>query len=856
MKMSLLRRFCATALPFGLILLISLAACQSNKPAGLQAELLPKRGLQLSYNNVPIVRSSTLKFYSTATWPVFYDFSWIYQPVSHSPAMTKLALGGANSFVDGAYSMLKKQEGHLEFSVGGLWRRADSAYLSIQAGKIWLPAFAGGAITADNGSNNQFDLDAEGFPKSPIELDSCTIITISGPFVRVRFEFPDGDGQIRCTAQRKPASDKWNSAAPTLEINLTPGALAPGDSFERSFSIHCTGGTSHETLPEVVLDLPLTPAQAAWQVISDTLPLLPAPKSANLDPKSAFLLKTPSGQAFSAFDSLFAQAVGRLWNVPFAAYANIRAQQDRQLPAEGFRLDMKNEAVQIAYADDAGMRHAAHALAFLSRPQNGSLAVPAGTVNDYPGGAWRGIHMFVGPQALPFHQRMYERILLPLRMNKVVLQCEQTDWTSQPKIRNPITMPLKDLKAEAEFLRKHQVELIPLIQSFGHMEWFFENGQNLDLATNPEIPYTIDVKQERARKALESIWDEAVEITGAKTLHFGLDEVDMIGWAKRDPELITELWTHHLPFLDRLARKHQAEMMIWGDMLLGPGESIDFGNAESVQQAQQRRAAVPKGAYIADWHYKAEPEPGPYAPSLDILSTAGFRPVASTWFFPNNIRGFNLAALERGMGTLQTTWADFESSEANMLKYWPQFGAYILSLDYAWSGRKAQINELPYDANELWGKLFYRHPMPVKDQPGLLLGAPEKPMLACGPFLFKQLPAQEPGRKKIHIQPGGKATASGATLLLRSSSWGEENEIFAYATFEFQDGTTHREPIRYGVHLRAASDLRPVYAGYSNIQEQSAIYIPFPAKKSVKKIIFEDAHPYGQIALDGVTLIN
>jgi hypothetical protein len=837
---------------------LSRCARPETKEESWSADLHPKRGLFASWHGLGVVRGSTFRFATAQNGRVFYDFSWIYQPKSQKEGVETLRIGGPNSFVDGTYVM-KRSEGALEFALTGTWKRADSTLLLFQAGKIWLPAFASGTLSYERLQKRIVDLDVEGFMPEALDTDSLSFLELKGGLGSLRIEFPGRDGQIRFANLKGMPANPWVAGPPVLKVSLSSERYAPGDAFEKKVRMIFRPATESPLKGKNTAIYSSIPEKAAWKTVFEGFPLLPKPKTSNLEASATTVLLVDKAKPLSGFDSLFGAALQRIWDVPVQAYSNLKAtvSPSTGLPAEGFRLDIAPASIQVNASDSTGLRHAAAALAFLVRSSGGRLMLPKGTVTDYPSGPWRGIHMFVGPKALPFHKAMYEKILFPLRMNKVVLQCEQTDWSSLPKIRNPITMPLEDLRKEAEFLRANRVELIPLIQSFGHMEWFFENGQNLDLATNPEIPYTIHVEKERARQALKVLWDEAVSATGARTLHFGLDEVDMIGWPKRDPEEITRLWEWHLPFLSSIAKEHQAAMMLWGDMILGPGESIDFSNAETRVHAERRRAVLPKGAYIADWHYKADPEPANYAPSLDVLTGSGFQPVASTWFFPNNIRGFNLAAIDRNMGTLQTTWADFESSEANMLKYLPQFGAYILSLDYAWSGRKEIPEALPYDPIALWARMFYHTPQPIRAKEGLLLGAPEDPEVHCGPWVFKQWrsDSRQP-MKEEEIRLKVPALAGGIALLLGCSAYGEENEALAEVELVFTDGSRQLQQIRYGVHARAESDPRPILSGHTESRGQSGVYFSIEHPREIKQLVLRHTHPLFPLKIQGLTLIR
>lgn len=841
---------------FGILLLsLSSVFCSTPQKQGLEARLLPKRGLQVTFDGVPVVRGSSMRFASSDQSRNFYDFSWIFQPHKANAQATELLLGGPNSFLNGSYRM-QPQGNTLKFQVQGKWQRADSTLWTLQAGMVWLPAFADGLVYLDGEKEPSLRLDKEGFPTAAFTNRPFKLLRIDGKYASLVIQFSDKEGQAKFPSRVSDPLNHWDNVPPILDLRLSGIALAPGTAFEKNFSMTFYPVAQGAQAQAEMLELQAFPSDTVREVSRESLPILPAPKWSRLDPEKMVLLEAAKRAPESLFETVFAEALSGLWEVPITAYKNVFAQSTpNTLPAEGFYISTGSGRIQVGYADTAGMRHAAYALAFLAKPVNGDLGIPEGILNDYPSTAWRGIHMFVGPEALEFHRQMYEKVLLPWRMNKVVLQCEQTDWTSQPGIKNPITMPLADLSAEASWLKQRQIELIPLIQSFGHMEWFFENGQNLNLATNPEIPYTLDIENPLAQKALKALWEEAITATGAKTLHFGLDEVDMIGWAKKDSDRITQLWEKHLPFLDEIARSHGARMMLWGDMLLAPEETIDFGNAESILQARQRRAVVPEGSFIADWHYKAEADPRPYAASFDALESAGLVPVASTWFYPENIRGFNLAAIQRKLGTLQTTWADFESSEANMLKYLPQFGAYLLSLDYAWSGRQEKPADLPYDATALWAKLFYRHPEPIRPVTGFFLAKGNAALVSCGPLRFRLLDKIDSQKiKEFRIQSPG--FASGIALLMENTSWAEENETLGFLTLYLKNGSSNRIPLRYGVHLRVPSDSRPVLAGYRNPEGQTAVYFPFSQPEEVVKIAFSPANPCGSTRVSGMTLLN
>jgi hypothetical protein len=380
----------------------------------------------------------------------------------------------------------------------------------------------------------------------------------------------------------------------------------------------------------------------------------------------------------------------------------------------GYKITITPKAISVLGQDDEGIRHGMSRLAQLAFVHNGKLSLPTGYLSDEPRVRWRGVHLFVGPSALEFHKKLWRNVLLPMGFNKVVLQCEQTAWDTLPGTTTPITMSKKDLKALFDWYRSVGVEPIPLIQSFGHMEWFFRNGQNLELAYNREVPYTIDVRKPEAQRKLATLWAEAAELLQPKTVHFGSDEVDMRGFAPGSEALVTEMWKQHMPFLGELAKELKVRMMVWGDNALAPGEAVDATHGVSKAVAEERRRAIPRGTMIADWHYKADPNPAAFYPTLQLWEREGFSPIASTWNRPENIRGFHLAAALERCGTLQTTWAGYESSEAAMLKAQDQFSAMVLAGDYSWSARQDDLDELGYDPKQVFERMYFGKPQPVR----------------------------------------------------------------------------------------------------------------------------------------------
>lgn len=389
-------------------------------------------------------------------------------------------------------------------------------------------------------------------------------------------------------------------------------------------------------------------------------------------------------------------AIDKLPVIPRPIVGTLQPHASRAKPAVSIQ-DWKNDGFRLSASGRRLIIEAKPAFRRMATAYVERLGSYSGSAVFRPSIAWRGVHLFVGPDALAFHKKLWTNVLLPLGYNKVVLQCEQSEWNCLPNLRGGNNMKRADLKRLCEWYRSVGVEVIPLVQSFGHVQWLAQGGKNLDLMMNPMLPYTVDPRKPAVAKLYAKLWDEVIAVTRPKTIHFGLDEIAFRGMPK-DAKLVTKLWRLQVPMLAGIAKRNNLTMMLWGDEILAPSESALPANAGSVADAEARRAVLPRGAYVCDWHYQNNPDPAPYSRSLDLLKAEGFRPIASSWWRPGNVRGQCLAAIQTGAGTLQTTWAGYSLNEAVVRKQLRQFGPMVLAADYAWGWK----GEVSYDAGAVF----------------------------------------------------------------------------------------------------------------------------------------------------------
>lgn len=337
----------------------------------------------------------------------------------------------------------------------------------------------------------------------------------------------------------------------------------------------------------------------------------------------------------------------------------------------------------------------------------------------------------------------------------------------------------------------------------------------------------------------------------------------MIGMPE-NPPLVTELWRTQLAFLSEIAQKNRVGMMLWGDQALGPGEAIDAALGDTTADAAARRDAIPKGATIADWHYKADPNPQGFQASLRLWKRAGMRPIASAWYQPDNVRGFYQAALLERTGTLQTTWTGYESNEENMMRNFAQFSAMILAGDYAWSGRSEMPGALGYDPAEVFRRMYFDPPSPLSPRKGLLLAEGEAKATRVGSVAFALSPGLGLASRVLPPDPsrGSEATvetdASGTELAIALDSAVRlaDGEPVGKLVVTMSDGRTIERRLIYGRQIRAEDDPGAIVTGERE-RGISVLRIPLGSKAArVRRVSLLPLGPVAGPRLRGLTLLQ
>ena len=843
------------------------AIAQPTDPSAIfSARLIPKKGLLLQTNHIQVTTGSEINFFTPDRKQHEYYFTWWEQDADSSlPGRDILYIGSNNTAIGGTFSLTQKEKS-AQIVIDCKRNDRKTGQADVVYTKLWLPYLANASWKDSRG------------PIAYEQLDTFydTVLYVFSPLGNLRFS-NSHPFRLKKDEDPHPRFNDYSRRAQHLLFYENNIVITPTTPIKRTFQaayapteklIQNNTSSKNDVTYANINDKKVT----GWPAFhNDALFLLPRPIKESYNKSLFYELPAITGSTEksspavvakqladekmrSLLDSslrLYRELIGHAWLSASQADPALQLTKDSTLRPEHYRLQVNEQGIKINFADRFGWQHALYSLAQLTRSKDGKLGWFHCDIEDGPALSFRGIHMFTGPTSWQLHKRMYDQVLLPLKMNKTVLQCEQARWNTFPAIHNSISIPLEDLQKEFAYLRKKQVEPIPLIQSLGHMEWFFKPLSTRKWAVNPQYPYTLDPTIPSARKAILSIWNEAFSLLQPTTIHVGFDEIGMIGFQLPREKEIT-FFKKQIQVLDRYAKSKKAALMIWGDMGLAPGEGPDACNGITPERARTIRKSIPKETWIADWHYVGNPDPAVYKNSLQLWKNEGFKPLASPWLLPNNVRGFTLAAIEQQAGLLQTTWADFESSEKNMLLNIEQFGAYVLALDYAWSGRKELPKPLalPYDPVKIWTKGFYTQPKPIEARWGRKLDTTISLQNYC-----KETAQGRPLSLSIDVATptafiGCRLSSYTETLLPEATPVGV---LRGY----LNEKLIFEKIIRYGAEVRANQDQRACYAniGRDELNEKD-FHLFFKEPVMLNKVTLSSLHPGAGLTFKSLILIE
>lgn len=366
---------------------------------------------------------------------------------------------------------------------------------------------------------------------------------------------------------------------------------------------------------------------------------------------------------------------------------------------EAYRLEITAAGIDIESATERGRYHAVQTLRQLLAQYGSSL--PCLRIDDAPDFAHRGFMHDVSRGKVPRLRTLFELVELLgfLKYNQLQLYIEHTFAFERHPLLGRGHSPLtpKDIRALDAHCRRHHIELVPNLQSFGHAAHTLNNKPYHHLAESEyRGGWTLSPEEPGTYKLLRELYEDFLpHFSHRSSFNVGCDETYDLGKGKSAARAakigLGRVYLGHLLRVRDLVREHGHRMMFWGDIIAKYPELLP---------------EIPKDVVLLNWEYEAGGGEREYRRRLTPAKRSGLDhwicPGTSSWnsfFFrkPNariNLRDSAKAGLWAGAsGYLVTDWGDF--GHYNFLSYslWPiAYGA-----DCAWRVRPDSRAEAAFD---------------------------------------------------------------------------------------------------------------------------------------------------------------
>ncbi len=340
--------------------------------------------------------------------------------------------------------------------------------------------------------------------------------------------------------------------------------------------------------------------------------------------------------------------------------AAITVRHDGSLPAQAYRLTVRDGRASIESSDEAGAFYAAMTLAQLPVRSGESWSVPCVRIEDRPALQWRILSDDVSRGPLPTTRYFEERIrtIAAFKMNGYSPYMEHVFVSPTDPLPAPLDgitpAQLHDL---ARYAARFHVALIPEQQSFAHMH----NTLRLErYAGAAELPhgFLLAPNVPLSTEYLSRIVAQELAAVGRPPFfHIGSDETATLGLGSTQSYVAqhgrSNVYAEHIVAMNRLIAPSGARLMLWDD-----GIENDPGIMK----------LIPSNAVVVNWHYGAEPSFERY---IQTIARGGLQqmvaPGASNWneIFPDidtalaNERTFvDQGKAAHVLGLFQTVWHD------------------------------------------------------------------------------------------------------------------------------------------------------------------------------------------------------
>jgi hexosaminidase len=180
-------------------------------------------------------------------------------------------------------------------------------------------------------------------------------------------------------------------------------------------------------------------------------------------------------------------------------------------------------------------------------------------------------------------------------VNTLVMEWEATyPFQNQPLIANRYAYTREDIKSFVAYCKSINIDVIPLQQSFGHVEYILRNNKYAALREDQKDFSQINpLKEEEARALFTDLYMDLISTHSSPYIHIGGDETYLLGHSAASKKKIADvgigrLYGDYIKMLCEIVVGLGKRPVVWADIAMKYPEALKV---------------LPKETIFVDWNY-------------------------------------------------------------------------------------------------------------------------------------------------------------------------------------------------------------------------------------------------------------
>lgn len=255
---------------------------------------------------------------------------------------------------------------------------------------------------------------------------------------------------------------------------------------------------------------------------------------------------------------------------------------------EGYKIKISEAEIIVEASSEKGFFYC---LQTLLQIKNGDK-IPVGEIYDYPSLRLRGIHLNFDNLRKMGYQEAYNIILLlaKLKINTVLIEYgDRFPYKKHPLVVSSNILSRKEIRKLLSLARENYIEVIPLLQSFGHLDYVLDVPEYSHLNEGekeggrqicPSNPESFNLFIEMAEEIIDTHPD-------IRYFHIGGDETRYLGYCpscKEREKVIGKggIYIEHINRVCKWIKQKGLIPILWDDMLCTFPDTIQKLEKETI----------------------------------------------------------------------------------------------------------------------------------------------------------------------------------------------------------------------------------------------------------------------------------